>query len=87
MSTFAAYFSNYYEFNRNFVLTQGIRYNYVDLEATFNDTTFYKYPAGTVSQINNALTGNLGMVIYPDKKKELQDITHGIDGIPRSERG
>lgn len=81
MSTFAAYFSNYYEFNRNFVLTQGIRYNYVDLEATFNDTTFYKYPAGTVSQINNALTGNLGMVIYPDKKKNYKISLMGSTGF------
>ena len=71
MSTFAAYFSNFYEFNKDIVLTQGIRYNFVDLEATFNDTTFYKYPAGTVSQVNNALTGNLGMVLYPSKQFKI----------------
>lgn len=67
MSTFAAYFSNYFQFNKNLILTQGIRYNHTNLDATFIDTTFYKFPAGNVTQVNNALTGNLGMVIYPSE--------------------
>ncbi len=47
-------------------MQSGVRYNTVNLNATF-DTTFYPFPFTTANMSNNALTGNLGFVYNPFK--------------------
>ncbi|MCB0699111.1 MAG: TonB-dependent receptor [Chitinophagales bacterium] len=50
------------------ILNDGIRYNYVQLNATFNDKTFFPFPYSSASQTNNALSGNLGLIYMPAKQ-------------------
>ena len=65
MKSFALYVTHTYELNPKFIITDGLRYSYVTLDATFEDTTFYHFPFTDVSQKNNALNGNLGFVYMP----------------------
>lgn len=50
------------------ILNDGIRFNYVSLNATFEDTTFFPFPFSTASQDNAALSGNLGLVYMPQSR-------------------
>lgn len=50
------------------ILNDGIRLNYVGLNATFDDTTFYNFPFRSASQDNTALSGNLGLVYMPQSR-------------------
>ena len=60
MTTFAAYVSHAWEVNKQFVITDGIRYTNTSLSSKFTDTTFFKFPFTTANQKNQALTGNIG---------------------------
>lgn len=68
MTSIAAYISDNWRINNMVSSTIGLRYNYVGLNATFEDTTFYEfaklYPNG-VDQKNSALAGNLGFTFLP----------------------
>ena len=61
MTTFAAYVSHAWEFSKNLVITDGIRYTNTSLTSNFADTTFFKFPFTTANQNNQAVTGNLGV--------------------------
>ncbi len=65
MNSLAVYFTHTYELNPKFIITDGLRFSYVTLDAKFEDTTFYKFPFKDVSQKNKALNGNLGFVYMP----------------------
>ncbi|MCF8267243.1 MAG: TonB-dependent receptor [Ignavibacteriales bacterium] len=65
MSSIAAYISHAYEFSDNLILNDGLRINYVQLDAKFNDKTFFPFPFSEVSQKNTAVNGNLGVVFSP----------------------
>jgi hemoglobin/transferrin/lactoferrin receptor protein len=65
MKNFAAYLSHSWEINKQLILSDGLRFSYVTLDATFVDTTFYKFPFKDASQRNAALNGNLGLVVMP----------------------
>lgn len=65
MKSFALYVTHTYELSPKFIITDGLRYSYVTLDATFKDTTFYHFPFTDVSQKNNAINGNLGFVYMP----------------------
>jgi hemoglobin/transferrin/lactoferrin receptor protein len=60
MTTFAAYVSHAWEVNKQFVITDGIRYTNTSLSTKFTDTTFFKFPFTTANQKNQAVTGNIG---------------------------
>lgn len=60
MSSIAAYASHAWEVNRNFIITDGLRFTSTNLTCNFIDTTFYKFPFKTAKQNNQALTGSLG---------------------------
>jgi hemoglobin/transferrin/lactoferrin receptor protein len=60
MTTFAAYASHAWEVNKQFVITDGVRYTNTSLSSKFTDTTFFKFPFTTANQKNQALTGNIG---------------------------
>lgn len=47
------------------VLNAGVRLNHVALDATFKDTTFFRFPFRDAAQRNTALSGNLGLVYLP----------------------
>jgi len=65
MMSLAGYLSHSLEFNKMFVLTEGVRFNYVTLKSTFSDTTFFKFPFTEAEQKNAAVTGSLGLVFMP----------------------
>jgi hemoglobin/transferrin/lactoferrin receptor protein len=60
LNTFAVYLSHAWEVNKNFVITDGIRFTNTSLTANFTDTTFFKFPFKTAKQNNQAVTGSLG---------------------------
>ncbi|MBC7694551.1 MAG: TonB-dependent receptor [Burkholderiales bacterium] len=60
MSTTAIYLSHAWEVNKNFIITDGLRFTNTNLTCNFKDTTFYKFPFTKAQQKNQALTGNLG---------------------------
>lgn len=65
-NSYAAYLNYRLNFSDKFYMQSGVRYNTVNLNATF-DTTFYPFPFTTANMSNNALTGNLGFVYNPFK--------------------
>ncbi|AEA45182.1 TonB-dependent receptor plug domain-containing protein [Fluviicola taffensis] len=67
MSTGAIYVTDVIEISDKFILSGGIRANYVHLKAKFNDRTFYPFPYSEAKQNNSALNGNLGVILQPIK--------------------
>lgn len=65
MLSLAAYFSHSWEINKQFTLSDGLRFSYVSLKSTFVDTTFYKFPFNEAKQNNSALNASLGLVFMP----------------------
>jgi hemoglobin/transferrin/lactoferrin receptor protein len=66
MMSLAGYLSHSIEFGKKmFVLSEGVRFSYVTLKSTFNDTTFYKFPFTEAEQKNAAINGSLGLVFMP----------------------
>ena len=65
MKSLAGYISHSWEINEKFVLADGLRLSYTTLDATFSDTTFYKFPFTEASQKNASITGRLGLVYMP----------------------
>jgi hemoglobin/transferrin/lactoferrin receptor protein len=60
MNTVGIYFSHVLEVNKNFVISDGLRFTSNKLESNFKDTTFFKFPYTKASQNNQAITWNLG---------------------------
>ncbi|MFZ4798402.1 MAG: TonB-dependent receptor plug domain-containing protein [Bacteroidia bacterium] len=67
----AAFVSHSWEIGKKFIISDGLRYNYVSLNSTFNDKTFFPFLENTLTQKNNALNGNLGLVYNPIKNLKL----------------
>lgn len=62
MKSAAVYLTHSHQFRERLILNEGIRVNYVQLNARFNDTTFFPFPFREVVQKHTALTGSLGFV-------------------------
>lgn len=62
MATMAVYASHAWEVNKNFIITDGLRFTNTSLTCHFKDTTFFKFPFTTATQNNQAVTGNLGFI-------------------------
>ena len=58
----AAYFTHRWEINNRIILTEGLRFNQVNLYSQFVDTSFYRFPFDEIRQNNSSLSGNLGVV-------------------------
>lgn len=65
MRTFAAYVTHAWEISPRVILTDGIRYSNVYLNAGFKDTTFFPFLDREVTQQSGAVNGNLGLVWKP----------------------
>jgi hemoglobin/transferrin/lactoferrin receptor protein len=68
MFTGAVYFSHSYELTPRFVINDGIRYSHVSLHSAFNDTTFFPFPFREITQDNDAVSGNIGLVYMPGRE-------------------
>ena len=65
-----AYLSHSLEINEKLILTDGIRFTYNSLTSTFDTAkaiSSFQFPYTSVKQTNNALNGNLGLVIMPEQ--------------------
>lgn len=71
MSSFAAYVSHSVELNEHFVLTEGLRYNLVQLDANFIDKSFYSFLPDNFHQKNQAVNGQVGLVFLPGSDWKL----------------
>jgi hemoglobin/transferrin/lactoferrin receptor protein len=71
MSTGAIYLTDVMEISDKLILSGGIRANYVQLKAKFNDRTFYPFPYSQAKQDNSALNGNLGVILQPIKSLRI----------------
>jgi len=70
-TTLAAYLSYKENFTKKFTTIAGLRFNYVDLQSTLVDTTFFNFPYDEISVSNSALNGSLGFVYRPTNKWQI----------------
>jgi hemoglobin/transferrin/lactoferrin receptor protein len=62
MSSNAVYAQHTYKINDEWTLNDGIRFNLVQMDARFADTTLMHFPFNRAQQNNVAVTGNIGVV-------------------------
>jgi hemoglobin/transferrin/lactoferrin receptor protein len=68
MKNFAAYASNNWEINEKLIFSQGIRFNYVALKASYSQSMMdlMQFPfSASMAQDNTAVNGSLGLVFMP----------------------
>ncbi|RYD58453.1 MAG: TonB-dependent receptor [Sphingobacteriales bacterium] len=61
------------------ILNDGVRLNYVDLNAKFTDKTFFPFPYSEAKQQHLAASGNLGLVYMP--AKDWRVVLNGATGF------
>lgn len=66
-ASYAAYITDQFKLNEQFLLQAGLRYNYFTLQADF-DTSFYPFPFTTAELNKGSLTGSFGLVYRPTNK-------------------
>jgi hemoglobin/transferrin/lactoferrin receptor protein len=71
MSYLATYFSHSLEIGKKFIVSDGLRVNYVELNSTFNNKSFFPFLANNFTQQNSAINGNIGLVYLPIKAIKL----------------
>jgi hemoglobin/transferrin/lactoferrin receptor protein len=62
MNTAAAYISHTWEISPKVIFTDGLRFNYVHLEANFNNKELFPFLSDKVIQQQSAINGNLGLI-------------------------
>jgi hemoglobin/transferrin/lactoferrin receptor protein len=67
MHSAAAYVTHTWDVKPWLILSQGLRYSYVGLEAAFTDKTYFSFLEDDLQQRNHALSGNAGVVALPGK--------------------
>jgi hemoglobin/transferrin/lactoferrin receptor protein len=68
MAAYAGYKNN---ISDKITLNSGLRYNYITLNSTIVDNSFYNVPFTTISMSNGALTGAAGIVYRPVEKMQV----------------
>ena len=72
MNYFGFYVQHLLKFgNGKWVLNDGLRIQFTDLESSISDNSFFQFPFSEFSQRNRAITGNLGLVFRPDEKTRI----------------
>ncbi len=69
-NSYGAYVTYKNRFNPRYILQTGIRYNYVTLDAEF-DNTYYQFPFKTAEMRTGALTGSAGLVWHPQSDWQI----------------
>jgi hemoglobin/transferrin/lactoferrin receptor protein len=65
MESVAAYFTHAFQIRPHLIITDGLRYTRVSLQASFQDSTFFPFPFRQARQRNGSVNGNLGLVYMP----------------------
>jgi len=71
MQSFALFGTHTWEINDKFIVNDGIRLNYVGLNAKFNDKTFFPFPFNDINQNYQAVNGNLGLIVMPTSELRM----------------
>ncbi len=71
MSYYAVYAQHTHKFNRKLTLNDGIRLNYVNMSASFADTSLMHFPFKSVRQQNLAVSGNVALVYVTSKRLKI----------------
>lgn len=70
MHQHALYAQHTFKINKHLTLNDGLRLNFINLKARFEDTSIMRLPFTQATQQNLAITGNLGLV-FDDGKNRL----------------
>ena len=65
MWSLALFGTHTWEISDYLILNDGLRFNYVGLNARFIDKTFFPFTFDEIHQSHNAVNGNLGLIILP----------------------
>jgi len=65
MQSIAAYATHTWEIGKKLILNDGLRFSAINLNSKFEDKTFFPFDFNSVTQKNNAINGNLGLVYMP----------------------
>jgi len=71
MNYLAFFISHSLEIGKKIIISDGLRFNYVNLYSTFNNKTFFPFLGNSLTQKNSALNGNIGLVYLPIKAIKL----------------
>lgn len=71
MASAALYFSHTIEINEKFTLSDGLRFEYISLNSTFVNKSFFPFPFENVSQKNPVYSGNIGLIHTPSDDLKL----------------
>lgn len=95
MNTMAVYLSHTMEINEHWVISEGLRFTNVALEATFADTNAFQFLNGTYTQGSSALTWRAGIMYMPGsdwrvsllgssgfRAPNIDDMGKVFDGVP-----
>lgn len=67
----AVFVSHSWEIGKKFIVSDGLRLNYINLKSNFNNKTFFPFLNNSLVQNNTALNGNLGLVFNPNKSIKI----------------
>lgn len=94
-SSIAGYLTHSWEISKKVILSEGVRYSRVGINAKFEDTTYFPFPYKTATQSNSAVNGNIGLVLMPDenvrfnilastgfRSPNIDDLTKVFDSSP-----
>lgn len=70
-TTLASYMSLKSNLSKYFTLNSGLRFNYISLNSTFADKSFFDFPYDEISINNTALNGSIGIVYRPSNSSQL----------------
>ena len=95
MNNMAVYLSHTMEINEHWVISEGLRFTNVALEATFADTNAFQFLNGTHTQNSSALTWRAGIMYMPGRDwrvsllgssgfraPNVDDMGKVFDGVP-----
>ena len=95
MNNMAVYLSHTMEINEHWVISEGLRFTNVALEATFADTNAFQFLNGTYTQNSSALTWRAGIMYMPGRDwrvsllgssgfraPNIDDLGKVFDGVP-----
>lgn len=71
MNSFAVYTQDKLRLSDAWIAHAGLRFNYITLDATFDDKTFFPFPYQTASQRHGAFSGSLGLIYLPSDKTKV----------------
>lgn len=73
-NSYSVYVSDHYKLNPKLLLNGGIRFNYSDLNAVFENKDFFPFEGNNAKQKNTAFSGNMGLIIFPTDKTRIKTL-------------